>query len=152
MATDQDKQRRQRAIRELVERDSIASQQALVNILIQEGFTCTQASISRDMRELGLVKSQGKYLAPSQLTPDGAEGRASALDGLIIGCQTAGSNLIVIHTSIGSASVVALELDRESLEDIVGTLAGDDTVFVAVKSRAAQGRVLARLKAAIRTR
>jgi transcriptional regulator of arginine metabolism len=57
--------------------------------------------------------------------------------------EPVGANLVVIKTPVGSANVVAVDLDRKELPDIAGTVAGDDTIFVAVRSRAAQGRVMA---------
>ena len=71
---------------------------------------------------------------------DGLEARDNEL---IIATEPIGANLIVVRTASGSANAVAIDLDRRGLSDIAGTVAGDDTIFVAVRSRAAQGRVVA---------
>ena len=148
------KEQRQTVLLELVQNQAIRSQDQMVALHKEQGYSATQASVSRDIRELGLVKVGGRYspvapvaqatgpelrLVPAEATPYNTE--------LIINCTPAGANLLVVRTRIGGASIVANELDRSQLPEIVGTLAGDDTVFVAVSSRAAQGRLLAHLKA-----
>ncbi len=75
-------------------------------------------------------------------------GGAAIEDGLIIDVATAGANLIVVRTTPGAAGAVGLRLDQRLGQDVIGTIAGDDTVFVAVSSRAAQGRVLGRIRSA----
>lgn len=69
------------------------------------------------------------------------------LPGLVTHVDTAGSNLIVVRTAVGAASSIAVALDSRQLGEVVGTLAGDDTIFIAVRSRAAQGSVLSVLDA-----
>lgn len=152
------KEQRQAVLLELVEQQGIRSQDQMVALLKEHGFSATQASVSRDIRELGLVKVGGRYV---RITPPadapGHQSHANAdLPGLAISshnselitrCTPAGANLLVLRTRVGAASIVADQLDRTQLPEIVGTLAGDDTVFIAVSSRAAQGRVLAHLKA-----
>ncbi len=139
-----DKQQRQHAIRQLVAGDSVASQQELVRRLRADGIRCTQASVSRDLRELGLVKADGRYTAPDTvavLDPPRPEVAA-----FIESADPIGANLVVLRTTIGAAQQVGLSIDRLDHPDIAGTIAGDDTIFIAVASRTAQGRVLALLR------
>jgi len=123
------KRQRQAKILEIVSGNRIATQQDLAEELARRGFAVTQSSMSRDIAELGLAKLNGYYVAPeSEL----------AGSGTINGLDTAGDNLIVIKTEVGLAQPIALTIDREHIAEIVGTLAGDDTILVAVKNAAAQ--------------
>ncbi|MBN2447490.1 MAG: arginine repressor [Phycisphaerae bacterium] len=142
-----DKSERQVALRRLVRRQAIANQNEMVSLLNELGFKATQASVSRDVRELGLVRVNGHYVAASEL--DGAPGAVPTIgdhNELITSVEPVGANLIVIKTPPGAASAVAIELDKLKGLDIVGTVAGDDTVFVAVRSRSVQGRALVQLR------
>jgi transcriptional regulator of arginine metabolism len=141
------KRERQAALLRLVRQQPIRNQNQLVRLLNRRGFSAAQASVSRDVRELGLVKLNGRYVPAGRVAaarrPDG---RGTPPDELIVGVTPVGANLLIVKTPIGAASALAVELDRLALPEIAGTIAGDDTVFVAVHSRAAQGRVLAHLK------
>jgi len=137
-----EKSRRQAALRRLVRRHRAHDQQALVTLLQEEGIPATQASVSRDLRELGLVKVGGAYVPSERLSRNVDVGLRNEL---ITSAVPVGAHLIVIHTVIGGAAAVAVEVDRRHIPDVVGTIAGDDTIFVAVRSRSAQGRVLAQL-------
>lgn len=134
----------------LVRSRVLANQGEMVRLLRKAGVAATQASISRDVRELGLVKVDGRYAPAERLT--GGEGGADqrAAHGLITHVVVAGANLIVVRTPPGHANTVAIGLDEMKLGDIVGTVAGDDTIFVAVKSRSGQGQVVATLKGMMR--
>ena len=133
---------RQRAVRELVARASIASQADLAALLAERGFTVTQATVSRDIAELGLAKvSRGDrhvYVLPEDLAPppgQGPLGRALPDERLRriladVPVSIGRSGLILVLTGTpGTASVVAQAIDESSLEQ-VGTLAGDNTVLV----------------------
>ena len=137
------KQERQLAIRKLVRERAVANQSELVEQLEKAGIAGTQASVSRDIRELGLIKVNGRYRAPARRETSAEGGTASEL---ITDLVPVGANLVVIRTAVAAASAVAAELDRLELSDIVGTIAGDDTIFVAVRSRAAQGRAMHALR------
>ncbi len=142
-----EKQHRQAALLRLVRRHAVANQKQLVRALRRLGFAATQASVSRDLRDLGLVKVDGVYRALPRL----GAGRAAPpavdpLSRLITAVEPVGATLIVVRTRVGAASTVAVELDRRQCPDIVGTIAGDDTIFVAVRSRSAQGRGAALLR------
>ncbi len=119
-------------------------------MLTASGIETNQSSISRDVRELGLVRVGGRYVPAARLVEADIDGPGIYDSELITSLKPVGANLIVIHTHLGAAQVVAVELDRREWPEIVGTIAGDDTVFIAVGSRAAQGRVLARIRATSR--
>jgi len=120
---------RQQAILEIISDRAIANQQELVVELERVGIATTQSSVSRDVARLGLVKINGHYAAP------GPEVMAA---GPIVSVDTAGECLIVIKTEIGEASPTALKIDQAGIKEIIGTVAGDDTMLIAVKNAAAQ--------------
>jgi transcriptional regulator of arginine metabolism len=123
------KKERQQAILEIISDGRFATQQELAAELEARGIEATQSSVSRDIAELGLIKINGHYAAPN---PEdlGAE-RLESID-------TAGNNLIVVRTEVGQAQPAALAIDGAAFPEIVGTVAGDDTILVAVKNEAAQ--------------
>lgn len=139
------KHERQSYLVDLIRRQPIGTQHEIVQHLLEAGFTVNQSSVSRDIRELGLIKTGGRYATPDAPAEVSGPAGVQLRTGLVTGIETAGSTLIVVRTTEGSASAVGLALDRLGLPEIVGTIAGDDTVFVAVRSRSAQGRVVARL-------
>jgi transcriptional regulator of arginine metabolism len=141
-----DAQRRRKRILELIAQRAIGTQDELAALLKREGLACTQASVSRDIRELGLVKSAGRYLPPPPRTDDGP-GLDAATARRIRRVQTAGDNLVVVQTPAGEASVTALAIDREQWPSVVGTVAGDDTLFIACDGREDQKRTLKKLLA-----
>ena len=117
----------------------------------RDGFRVTQASVSRDIRDMGLVKLAGRYVPAARALAAPAGRSARELEvGLITGLEPIGANLVVVKTRIGAAGSVAVVLDHELGESAAGTIAGDDTVFVAVRSRCDQGRVVAQLNAWLR--
>ena len=128
------KQERMRAIRRMISEETIDRQDRIVDLLLQEGFKVTQSSVSRDLAELGVEKSNGQYVLTAQ------PGNVGILSG-----AKAGPNLLVVRTDVGAANLVALKIDRMHLPEVVGTLAGDDTIFIATASAAAQAAVIARL-------
>lgn len=140
------KARRQAAVLKIVKRHRVASQQELARRLVESGCIATQASISRDLRELGLVKLDGRYMAPPRFGSPRARGSAAPFSELVTRVIPVGANLVVVRTAVGAASAVAAQLDGRDWPDVAGTLAGDDTILIAVRSRTAQGRVLASLR------
>ncbi|MCG3127853.1 MAG: Arginine repressor [Phycisphaerae bacterium] len=145
-----DKLKRQQALQRLIRRRPAHNQNEIVAEMCRLGFDVTQASVSRDISELGLVKLKGRYVSAETLTPRAAgNGRTpppEPLGEMITHVDTAGASLLVVRTRTGAATPIAVALDNTRLPEIVGTIAGDDTIFVAVRSRAAQGRVRALLK------
>ena len=128
-------EKRRSLLGEILDRREPATQAELITALRERGVPATQPSVSRDLRALGAVKQGGRYLLPE---PD-AVTPLESLSGLLRGIQAAGANLVVIACEPGAASAIARALDDRQLPGVVGTLAGDDTVFVAV-SRRSDGR------------
>lgn len=133
---DDRKNTRQSAILEAVSQEEVATQNGLVRALKKRGITATQVSISRDIAELGLIKAGGVY-RPA-MAANGAADPEMPLRTFVRRIIAAGPNLTVVRCDAGSAPRVGLMLDRLNQPGLVGTLAGDDTVFVASDSAAAQ--------------
>jgi transcriptional regulator of arginine metabolism len=146
------KQLRQRAIRDLVEERTIRTQQELAAALRERGFRTTQATISRDVAELGLVKAgrggTHAYAIPPLLREadtSGEERIRILLRDMPVEIRDAGT-MLVLRTLPGSAHPLAAALDRARWPEVVGSIAGDDTVFVAFADRGTLGRVKRRLE------
>jgi transcriptional regulator of arginine metabolism len=145
------KQLRQRAIRDLVEQRPIRTQQELAAALRDRGFRATQATISRDVAELGLGKGSREGRAAYVLPPRLRDAEVSGEDRLRrllvdVPAEFRIADLIlVIKTLPGSAHAVAAALDRTRWPEIIGSIAGDDTVFVATGDRASLRRLRERL-------
>lgn len=131
------KTERQDAILKLIGAMRIARQSELVQTLRAHGFEVTQASVSRDLEELGIVKINGAYSQPER------SGNAFGIG--LIGLEIAGDNLIVAKTYSGLASASAVRIDAARIDNIVGTIAGDDTILIAVKGQKEQRAVIKRL-------
>ena len=145
-----DRRKRHLKILELISTRGLHTQEELAAALAEEGWEVTQSSVSRDIATLGLVKVAGAYRKPepAAVRSDDPDERRIA-DGLI-GIDPAGS-LLVLHTLPGEAGRVGAALDRLAWPDIVGTLAGDDTIFVAVRDAPARRRVARSLERLTRT-
>ena len=130
------KRERQAKLVEIVRSNPIKTQTELSQQLRRAGISCTQVSVSRDIRELGLIKKDGRYATPDkQADVPNLDALSRAVRGFIQHAETVGDNLVVVKTLPGTAHSVALLLDRVDWNGIKGTIAGDDTVFVAVPSR-----------------
>ena len=145
------KQLRQRSIRDLVEQRTIRTQQELAAALRERGFKTTQATISRDVAELGLIKVSREGTVAYALPPRLIEAETSGEDrlrklfrDLPVEIREAGF-LLVIRTLPGSAHAIAAALYRARWPEVAGSIAGDDTLFVAFSDRASLGRVRLRL-------
>jgi transcriptional regulator of arginine metabolism len=123
------KRMRQNMILEIISARQISTQQELAGELARAGIAATQSSVSRDIVELELAKVDGYYVAPETILTSA---------GAIRGIEKAGENLLVIKTEIGQAQPTALTIDGAGIAEIVGTVAGDDTILVAVKNEASQ--------------
>jgi len=139
MSFKSDSRDRLNTLRKLLSNGDLSTQEELAVELSEQKFKVTQSTISRDLRKLGAVKAQDPagrtvYRLPDDLSsPAMISGNSFA--GLLVNVQHNGS-LIVINTTPGSASLVARQLDQTRPEGILGTIAGDDTIFVApVSSR-----------------
>jgi transcriptional regulator of arginine metabolism len=133
---------RQGQILKLIQRQQIYTQEELARELAQIGIQTTQVTLSRDMRELNLVKTPDGYRRFAQEAP-GAD-LAGAAEEYLQDIRIA-QNLVVLRTLPGTANSLAVELDREELEEVVGTVAGDDTVLVITNDNAAAEKFRARL-------
>ena len=138
---------RRDAIRILLLRGPAENQQAVVRALEAEGFEATQSSVSRDLRELGAIKTVAGYELADGTS--NSEGEVAQVADLIRELLPAGPNLLVIKTAIGAAQRVALALDRCNWPEIVGNVGGDDTVFTATSTSAGQRNLLSRIDRAI---
>lgn len=134
----EDKKKRQQRIIALVRSRPVATQEELIALLEDQGCSATQASVSRDLDELGIIKRGGRYV----LLPEFS--RAVRPDSITL--APAGDVLIVARCGPGMASAVAREIDAASIPEAVGTIAGDDTVFIATADRKSQRAMIARLK------
>jgi transcriptional regulator of arginine metabolism len=114
-------------ILKLIRNHAISTQEELASELKKQGLLTTQVTLSRDIRELGLVKTPDGYrqIAPQSVGPDLATIIAEFLQDVRIA-----QNLLVLSTSPGHASTLAIALDQEEWPEVVGTIAGDDTVLV----------------------
>jgi transcriptional regulator of arginine metabolism len=122
------KTERQQKIIDLISNESIAKQADLAGRLSSLGYQVTQASVSRDIDELGIVKINGAYAMP-QPRPNGLAPYS---------IETAGESLLVAKCTPGLASAVAVKIDAANIAEIIGTIAGDDTIFIAVADHRAQ--------------
>jgi transcriptional regulator of arginine metabolism len=141
------KLQRHAAILRVVRSRRIGSQEALRRALAAEGFDVTQATLSRDVRELGLARladASGQYYA--QPAQGGVKLDFQAvLSALLTRIDGVGA-LVVLRTAMGSAGAVARAIDEASWEEVLGTLAGEDTLLVITRSDAARRRVTRRLE------
>ncbi|MBI3552568.1 MAG: arginine repressor [Elusimicrobia bacterium] len=145
---DERKSARQVAILEVIASESVATQNALARALKRAGIHATQVSLSRDIAELGLVKAAGRYQSAPAMT--GAADPELSLRTSLRSASAAGPHLVVLRTDTSAAQPVGLVIDHMTLPGIVGTIAGDDTVFVAVKNAAVSKTLLDYLHARIK--
>lgn len=137
------KETRQQAILEILPSERVTSQLELVDLLRRRGISATQSSVSRDLRELGVAWIGGRYALPAE-----REERDPGLADFarfLRGMKPAGPHLTVIFTAVGTAQSVGLAIDRAGWPEVVGTMAGDDTVFAATASARDQKRLIQRL-------
>jgi transcriptional regulator of arginine metabolism len=144
------KRRRQAAILDLVDRVSLSSQEDLRRRLREQGFTVTQATLSRDLRDLGLVKASadGAYHRPGveNTPPEVAVSRLQhAIVEFLTGVDRA-QHLVVLKTGMAQAQPLASAVDAARIEGVVGTIGGEDTVLVICRSAAAAGAVAGRFE------
>jgi transcriptional regulator of arginine metabolism len=123
------KRDRQQKILSLINAKPIGTQEDLRTLLERAGVPATQSSVSRDLEELGVVKHHGHYTLPRT---NGASARG------LLSLDHAGDSLVIARTVPGLASAVAVEIDAAVIPDIVGTIAGEDTIFIAVRDAKSQ--------------
>jgi transcriptional regulator of arginine metabolism len=134
------KSRRLSAIRQVIDREPVHSQEQLRHHLASMGFVVTQATLSRDIKELGLVKraADGAYQGSGNPEVNSAASAAVALSralGEFLISVDAAQNLVVVKTGPGQAQILAIAIDRAKLTDVVGTIAGDDTILVVCRDQ-----------------
>lgn len=140
-----DRRKRHLKILELISTRPVRTQEELADALTAHGWEVTQSSVSRDIAALRLIKVDGAYrrALPRAAPTDPDERRVG--EGVLT-METAGDALVVLHTPPGEANHVAVALDRLAWPEVIGTIAGDDTIFLAVKDRIAQRRVLREIR------
>jgi transcriptional regulator of arginine metabolism len=129
---------RQSFILELIAASRIERQDEIVDALKAKGFGVTQASVSRDLEELGIVKANGAYTQRAMLQSFGLR---------LVSIVPAGPNMLVARCMPGLASATAVRIDAAKIKEIVGTIAGDDTIFLAIDDAKAQSAVTEKVKA-----
>ena len=131
------KEKRQETIRNLIRARNISSQNELAELLSKDNFYVTQSSVSRDLDEIGIIKVNGFYALPKVSNELRKYG--------LLSLETAGETLVVAKCEPGLASAVAVRIDNDKLPEIVGTIAGDDTIFIAVKDAKSQKAVIKKI-------
>lgn len=138
---------RREEILRIVRETSVHSQDELLAALRERGFSMTQPTLSRDLRELGLVKTPNGYVSPDAIAPlstlatfvprESREHRFEQLVRDLVVSADAAMNMVVIKTPVAEAQPLASAIDAAPLEDLLGTIGGDDTIFLAFRTPAA---------------
>jgi transcriptional regulator of arginine metabolism len=139
---------RRAAILKIIRDTSVGKQDELVRLLKKQGFEATQSSVSRDLRELHVAKAGDKYIVPPN---DDVAGDAFAAVAMFVReAKTAGPSLTVVKTATGTAQSVTVAIDKARWPEVVGTISGDDTIFIATEDGRAQRKLLERLREVFR--
>jgi len=143
------KAQRHRQIIKLIESGSISNQSELAQQLARAGVAATQTTLSRDLCEIGVVKSSTGYHMPTATPEPSPASRmgllAATVRRLLLEVSTGGTQ-VIIHTPPGQASALAVEIDRANLTGVLGTIAGDDCIFIACTTASAAKSVTNRLR------
>ncbi|MGB6451652.1 MAG: hypothetical protein WBE92_12945 [Steroidobacteraceae bacterium] len=149
MLTDHQQLERRSAIVKILRNGLVRRQSELVGLLRRDGHDVTQSSVSRDLRDLGVLKASGRYvMPPDEITR--ANGDFGTLAQFVRQIRPAGSCLTVVRTTIGAAQSVAVAIDKAEWPEVVGTLSGDDTIFIATDRESAQAKLIGRLHSLFR--
>jgi transcriptional regulator of arginine metabolism len=140
---------RRGAIVRILREGLVRKQQDLVRLLKRAGHEVTQSSISRDLRDLGVLKASGRYVLPADEVTR-ANGDFGTLAQFVRGLRRAGPALTVLRTTIGAAQSVAVAIDKAEWPEVAGTISGDDTIFIATANARAQEALVGRLRALFR--
>ncbi len=136
---------RRAAILRILRESTVRNQDELVKVLRKHGFDATQSSVSRDLRELGVAKAGDHYIVPA--SEDAlATHHFAAIANFVVAVRTAGSSLTVVKTTTGTAQSVAVAIDRSNWPEVVGTISGDDTIFIATEDGREQRKLTTRLR------
>lgn len=133
-----EKNARQNAIIKLIENNEIDTQDQLTELLNREGFNVSQATVSRDIKKLDLIKVDGigkkfKYAKPIVYVTEIPDGLKNMIKHMLVSVESA-NNLVVVKTHSGTANAMAAAIDGMHFKNVLGTIAGDDTILVIVKS------------------
>jgi transcriptional regulator of arginine metabolism len=140
---------RRNAIVQILRHGLVRKQGDLVHMLQRDGYAVTQSSVSRDLRDLGVLKAGGRYvMPPDEITR--ANGDFGALAQFVRQVLPAGTCLTVVKTTIGAAASVAVAIDQAEWPEVVGTISGDDTIFIATNGDPAQAQLITRLRSNFR--
>ncbi len=149
MLTDSHQLGRRSAIMKILRSGVVRRQTELVGLLRRDGFEVTQSSVSRDLRDLGILKASGRYVVPpDELTR--ANGDFDTLAQFVRQIRPAGPCLTVVRTTIGAAQSVAVAIDKAEWPEVVGTISGDDTIFIATDRHSARTKLIGRLRSLFR--
>jgi transcriptional regulator of arginine metabolism len=148
MLMDRTQAERREAIMRILRGGLVRKQQDLVRLLKKDGYEVTQSSVSRDLRDLGVMKASGGYVLATDATR--TNGDFSTLAQFVRAVKPAGPCLTVIRTTIGAAQSVAVAIDKAEWPEVVGTISGDDTIFIATNSARAQAELAERLRSLFR--
>lgn len=135
---------RRTMLAKIIREQAVGRQAELVAMLRKHGHAATQSSVSRDLRELGVAKLGDRYVLPDATPP---KSDFSTLRQFVKAQFTAGSNLTIVKTAVGSAQSVAVAIDTAHWPEVVGTISGDDTIFIATAGAAEQTKLRQRLRA-----
>ena len=145
------KQGRQAAILELVSLHEVGSQEELRQLLVERGVDVTQATLSRDIRDLGLARVSAedgiRYVVPESQTDDDDKPLLGKLLPQLFSRINGVGELIVLHTVRSGAQPIAEAIDQEEFEEVLGTIAGDDTILIVTRSPDAREALTRRLLA-----
>jgi transcriptional regulator of arginine metabolism len=136
-----ERKKRHLRILELISTRAVHTQEELAELLKGEGWEVTQSSVSRDIAALRLAKLGGAYRRPARERPRVSDPDEQRIAEGVLAMDTVGEHLIVMHTAPGEANRVAVAIDRLAWAEVVGTIAGDDTIFVAVRDAKGQRRI-----------
>jgi transcriptional regulator of arginine metabolism len=136
---------RRAAILRLIRESVVHNQEDLVKALRKLGIEATQSSVSRDLRELGVAKAGDRYIVPGG-EAGGAPNPFVSVANFVTAVRSAGASLTVVKTTTGTAQSVAVAIDAANWPEIVGTISGDDTIFIATNDGRDQRKLRERLR------
>jgi transcriptional regulator of arginine metabolism len=142
---------RRSAILRILRDSTVRNQDELVKVLRRQGFDATQSSVSRDLRELGVAKAGDHYIVPQDADVSAADPFAAVVR-FVLDVRTAGPSLTVLRTATGTAQSVAIVIDQSNWPEVVGTISGDDTIFLATEDASAQRKLTGRLRGIFKLR
>jgi transcriptional regulator of arginine metabolism len=134
------------ALAKIIREQTVGRQSELVAMLRKHGHSATQSSVSRDLRELGVAKLGDRYVLPEDAAAP-VKDDFSTLKQFVRSAQTAGTNLTVLRTTVGAAQSVAVAIDTARWGEVIGTISGDDTIFIATAGAREQQKLGERLSA-----